>query len=980
MGDRGFPSPPTLSTVELRLLGKVSARVEPGREAAAVLTQPKRVALLGYLAAAGPRGFHRRDAILALFWPEADQEHARTSLRKSVHFLRQQLGPDIIVSRGDEEIGLDLDRCWCDVVTFEESVEAGWWERASELYQGDLLPGLHLSDVPEFERWLEETRIRLRAQAVRAAWKLSERECAQNRVSGGVQWARRAIELAPYDEDGIRRLLGLLLEAGDRVGAVLAYEQFAQRLSADLELQPSADTVALIESARNQKNTPVQTRPRFPARRLSRTAPDTTRGEGSEVAEPARFERAVRHRPRSVLAILVTLGIAVAIGAFVWRYRSGPDAPYSPGAIAVLPFVYRGSPELSYLGDGLMELLSVKLEGATGLRPVDPRALLTFANREGSVADPQRAALVAQRFGARNFVFGSITEAGGRLGVSATVYDSGGHRRNSIEAIAGSKEEIFDLADRLARHILAEMQDRPRDLVRVAGQTTSSLPAFKAYLEGERECWAGRQDRAIEAYQRAVEIDTAFALAYYRLAALNNYSPQARETVDRAIRHSDRLSERHRGLVLALAAWLRGDHRAADQQYHAILAAHPDDTEAWFMLGQFTIHKASLLGRAWVDAREAFERVLALDPGNLPSVFWLAAIAAREGRPADLDSLTDRLLRLDPHPDLAGIARAQRAIALGNMTGEARFVADLRTRPDPMAQVGSGLVTWTTGNLAAGRRLWRLITEPSRSVGMRLRARVVLAKIELTNGRWRAAQAELEAAETMDAGAALEHRAYYALTRFLSVPDSELIALRDSLRRWDPSAAVEEGDGLLEDHRGLHRYLRLYLLGLLSARLHDEPAARRYVAELERVDRSSPAGRFAADEAQAIRSELASISGRQQEALTLLEGARFWINSSGLEGSSDSPFTTHFHERFARAELLNELGRDDEALPWYRSLAYDLLYTGPAELRMAQIYEHKGNRRRAIEHYTRFIELWRECDPELQPLVQHARDALTRLR
>jgi tetratricopeptide (TPR) repeat protein len=265
-------------------------------------------------------------------------------------------------------------------------------------------------------------------------------------------------------------------------------------------------------------------------------------------------------------------------------------------------------------------------------------------------------------------------------------------------------------------------------------------------------------------------------------------------------------------------------------------------------------------------------------------------------------------------------------------------------------------------------------------LGKRLLAHVILAKIELTNGRWRAAQAELDTAGTMDAGAGLEHRAFYALTRFLSVPDSELIVLRDSLRRWDPTKAVEEGDGLFSDHRGLHPYLRLYLLGRLSARLRDEPAARRYAAELERMDRSSPTGRFAADEAQVIRSELAWIRGRQQEALTLLEGARFWSNSSGLEGSGDSPFTTHFHERFARPELLYQLGREDEALPWYRSLAYDLLYTGPAELRLGQIYEHKGDRRRAIEHYARFLELWRNSDPALQPLVQQARDALARLR
>ena len=92
-----------------------------------------------------------------------------------MHFLRQQLGPEVVVSRGEEEIGLGSEQCWCDVVAFDEAVEAGRCDQATELYQGDLLPGFHLSDVPEFDRWLEETRARLRDRAARAAGELGRR-------------------------------------------------------------------------------------------------------------------------------------------------------------------------------------------------------------------------------------------------------------------------------------------------------------------------------------------------------------------------------------------------------------------------------------------------------------------------------------------------------------------------------------------------------------------------------------------------------------------------------------------------------------------------------------------------------------------------------------------------------------------------------------------------------------------------------------
>src|SRR6266705_1204831 len=68
--------------VEFRLLGTLSLTTADGREAGSLLSQPRRLALLAYLAAATPRGPHRRDTLLALFWPELDQEHARAALRR----------------------------------------------------------------------------------------------------------------------------------------------------------------------------------------------------------------------------------------------------------------------------------------------------------------------------------------------------------------------------------------------------------------------------------------------------------------------------------------------------------------------------------------------------------------------------------------------------------------------------------------------------------------------------------------------------------------------------------------------------------------------------------------------------------------------------------------------------------------------------------------------------------------------------------
>jgi tetratricopeptide (TPR) repeat protein len=677
---------------------------------------------------------------------------------------------------------------------------------------------------------------------------------------------------------------------------------------------------------------------------------------------------------------LLFVGIAAGLATFVSSYgpRPIPKAPPVPGAIAILPFEYRGNPELSYLAEGMVDLLSTKLDGAPGLRAINQRALLQFVDRERGGNDLERGRRAAEHFGADRFVLGSILEAGQRLAVSATVYDAEHGSQGSVEASGVRPAEIFEVADRLARRILSEVQDRPLELARVADQATSSLPALKAYIEGERELRNGRSPQALAAFQRAVQLDSAFALAHYRLASFARFVPPLPH-LEQARRYSGRLGQQQRGLIEALIAYFRGDHKQADSLYRQVLAAHPDDIESWFMLGWLIEEWGYLNGYAWVDAREAFEHVQGLDPRNAAALWHLAAYAARDRRLADLDSLTERFLQPHPEPIDAGNVVGQRAVARGDSAGLERFIAVLRSRPDQPAQLGAGIVTWTTGDLVTGRRLWRLITEPNRSSGMRVLARTTLAKIELTNGRWRAASAELDSAARLDPGTALEHRVTYALTYFLNLPRAELVALRDSLERWNPATASRARDGPAVMHRSVRRSLKAYLLGMVNARLGDDAAALHHASELERADSSTSAGAFAIDQAKVVRAEIAWRRGRAEEALATLEQAGFWTHYR-MDLSSDSPFDNRLHERFARAELLYQLGRMDEAMRWYRSLTYDLLYNAPAHYRLAKIYQARGDKQAALQHYTRFMETWRDCDPMLRPKLRQAELELAALR
>src|SRR2546429_551216 len=205
--------------IRLRLLGTVDLRDSQGRELGAVLRRPKLLALLGYLTVARPWGLQRRDTLVALLWPELDHAHARNALSQAVHAVRQALGHAALLARGEEELGVSEEGLGCDVREFETALEAGRAEQALELYRGGLLNGLHVSGVPEFERWLDEERERLRPRACAAPQLLTEREPGAGNQGGAARWGRRAAEPSPVEETAVRRLVELLGRVGDRAGA-----------------------------------------------------------------------------------------------------------------------------------------------------------------------------------------------------------------------------------------------------------------------------------------------------------------------------------------------------------------------------------------------------------------------------------------------------------------------------------------------------------------------------------------------------------------------------------------------------------------------------------------------------------------------------------------------------------------------------------------------------------------------------------------
>ncbi len=235
----------------LRALGTVELHTAQGEAVQRVLRQPKRLAVLVYLATARPAGFHRRDKLAALFWPELGTERARGALRTTLSRLRQDLGEDTVVARGNDEVALDESRFWVDVVAIADALRAGDLDAAWSLYRGPFCDALHVEGASEeFESWLSAERLRLHTILRESLVKGAEAAAAAGAYEAAFVAAQRALTLAPTDEQAARSVIRAQLARGDRGGALNSFEALRVALWRTYEIEPSAITAALVSDLR----------------------------------------------------------------------------------------------------------------------------------------------------------------------------------------------------------------------------------------------------------------------------------------------------------------------------------------------------------------------------------------------------------------------------------------------------------------------------------------------------------------------------------------------------------------------------------------------------------------------------------------------------------------------------------------------------------------------------------------------------------
>lgn len=599
------------SLLELQVLGGIDLRLGE-RELREVIAQTKRFGVLVFLVLCRPGEFVRRDELLGMFWPESTETRARASLRQTLRFLRTHLGGDTIVNRGDADVRIDAARLACDALAFDHALRSGDDRAAIDVYGGELLPGFNLPNAHEFDRWLDGERKRLATGAVQAALRLSAGAEHAGRLDDAVATLRWALQLGPTNEAVARRLITLLAESGNRAGAVEAFEALRDRLSDELGVPPSAETMEAVAA--------VETDPRAV-------------GHGGRY----RLEHWSLSRQRVLVLGLDNL---------------------------------TGDPGLSALGRLAADALANGLAAVAELEVVPPLA------SGGTVVSGPEAQLsegldVARRVGAGTLIRGTYHVEGGQVcyRVQIMAVDSG----RVLEApppaftpVSAPTAVLQDLAEQVATYLAPALGGRVVHVRRAA--RPPGIEAYGAYLQGLDLFIGGDWQASLSRFRHSVDLEPEYALPRIVSAiALWNLGDlaDAKAAAGEAATLRDTVGPFEQALLDMVRAWLDGDwaaaHRAARVQADLAPGSIPH-----FQVAE----EARRLNRP----REARQILAALEPevGELRGwiFYWVELASAHHllgEHERELD-VASRCRQLYPVDSRAVLLEVRALAALGRVT------------------------------------------------------------------------------------------------------------------------------------------------------------------------------------------------------------------------------------------------------------------------------------------------------------------------
>jgi serine/threonine-protein kinase len=999
--------------IRLDTLGTLALRGADGNELRSVLTQPKRLALLCYLAVEAPRGFQRRDQLFGLFWPELTQPQARQALRQALYFLRHSLGDHVVTNRGSDEIGVAPDALRCDVATFGELCAANRHEEALSLYRGDFLPGFFVDgSTPAFEHWLYSTRDELRQRATDAAWSLADAASIRGANGEAAHWARYASRLDSEDEASVRRLISLLDKHGDRAGALRAYAEFAEVLATEFAAEPSAETMWLIDSVRSRttnsdalKASPdmkpeSNTGSASVTAHISQTSTETgavpitstAREIRDAVSEQAGSSSAAatqwkppawptRASYRAIFALpLVIAAAAIVIAA---RYFHTADAPPT---LTVGWVQDPSGADTSAMTRTFAELLATDLGRVPGMRVVSRARLYNVLGQLG-VRDETPSAIfeAARRAGATQLIEAVLSRnADGTTRLELRRVDLASGATEGSVPLRGAN--IFELADRATTELAADFH-LASPALRVADVTTTSLAAQRLYEEGLRSFYRRDVPAAVRLFHAALSEDSTFAMAAYYagVGEQQTNGVAAQGDLALALQLSNRVSDRER--LIIHQTWAYATNNPVQLAIAESLAArYPEDPD-----GELALGRALGWDGRFLEALPHLRRVVHMDSLSLNGLSpWCHACDALEATIASYiaaDSLdaAERVARAWTRMQ----PRAQEPwwFLSSMLARQGRYDSALTVEQSAERlssdNNGDG-VTRATIDIAAGRfgDADRLLAEMAQDGNVSRRSDALWwTIISLRNqGRLREALAVAERMVRMTSSEPAGFSTPQALDavavgqiQFEMGHFKAAAATFDSITNYDWKSSpgfTSEAPGLLARH---HIWMTTQMANALSG-AHDTVGL---AAALDSVSAWAPRSAFFRDRAL----------GHYMSGLIAQSRGRLADAESEFRQAQVSPIDGYSRVSLELGNTLVAEGRPRAAIavftaPLHGSLEASNYYLTQTDLHahLADAFDRAGERDSALVHYGRVLSAWQHADPSFATRVAAIRQRVNTLQ
>jgi TolB-like protein/Tfp pilus assembly protein PilF len=383
-------------------------------------------------------------------------------------------------------------------------------------------------------------------------------------------------------------------------------------------------------------------------------------------------------------AALVVIGMSALFVFQPSRIRNAAVNPTPDKSIAVLPFENRSEDKANaYFADGIQDEILTRLSKIADLK------VISRTSTQHYKSTPENLSEIAKQLGVAHILEGSVQKSGDAVRVNVQLIKAANDSHLWAEAFDRKLTDIFAVESEIAKGIVESLQAKRtgREAQAIAVEPTNNPEAYDVYLRGlALETRSSSFDltlvaQAVDFYERAVQLDPDFAIAWARLARadallyFDKGDTARRDGAKRALENAQKLAPNLPETLLAVAYyqyWVLRDYRHAKATFGRVGEMLPGSSEAPRGLALIVRREGH-----WDQSISYVEQALALDPRNVDLLMDSAVVYAWLRQFQAALKLFDRALDIRPNDAAAMAQKADIYQAQGNLQEAAKLLSQI---------------------------------------------------------------------------------------------------------------------------------------------------------------------------------------------------------------------------------------------------------------------------------------------------------------